>query len=681
MIPKGKSKRLFLHLLMAISPVCHFHNLPGQKSTISTVRLQRKPCSTLCSKTYTFHTKGSSSRIQDEVKDYLVDVTQKAHENKFDAIVGREKELKYMHKVLLKRTKKNPLLIGEAGVGKTAIVEELAREIVNKKSPDDLLDCRILQLDVTSLMAGTAARGEMEERVHKILDTLKDDKNQEELILFIDEIHILTSKSYRNEMNICDMFKPFLARGSIRCIGATTYSEYEKFFKKDKAFERRFQPIHINEPSCDEALVMMRNVKQRYEEYHNCSIEDEAIVKAVDYAEKYIPYRQFPDKAIDLIDEACSRCVMDSFLSMKNTLLSNENVQSFPSRIVNENTIDRVMGLVNGYDIKHINASEDSRIKAVSDHLSRQIIGQNGAIRAMVDTLRKSTCGLNDPSRPLCSMLFIGPTGVGKTECVKLMTKHYYGHERHLLRFDMSEYMEPLSISTLIGAPPGYLGYDDGGKLTNLVKRNPHSVVLFDEIEKAHPNVLNLLLQIMEDGALTDSTKNTVSFKNCIIVMTSNAGYGTNHCGNQIGFSLGGGDAVNEKKGAVVSTRDMLHSFRPEFINRIDRIVHFNHLTKDDIVEICDNNIQDAITNANRVVNELGYNFVFDVCSETKEAITQLAFNESDYGARPLNRAITTLVVDNIAEHILTIIDTKHQDSSFIINSELNHDSHSIIWI
>ena len=627
------------------------------------------------SKTYTFHTiEGSMYRLPDNVKDYLVDVTRKAEDGKIDAIVGREKELKHMHKVLLKRTKKNPLLIGEAGVGKTAIVEELAREIARKESPVDLLDCRILQLDVTSLMAGTAARGEMEERVHKILDILKDDKNQDELILFIDEIHMLTIKSHRNEMNICDMLKPFLARGSIRCIGATTHSEYEKYFKNDKAFERRFQPITIHEPSCQEALDMMRNVKQNYEEFHNCSIEDDAIVKAVEYAKKYIPYRQFPDKVIDLIDEACSKCVMDSFIREKTMTIIDDTMERPALRIVNVNTIDRVMGLVNDYDIKYINATEDEKIQAVSDNLSCQIIGQTGAIQAMVDTLRKSTCGLNDPSRPLCSMLFVGPTGVGKTECVKLMAKYYYGDDRHLLRFDMSEYMEPLSVSTLIGAPPGYVGYDDGGKLTNMVKRNPHSVVLFDEIEKAHPKVLNLLLQIMEDGVLTDSAKKTVSFKNCIIVMTSNVGY-SNNGGNQIGFLTGGDDVATHEKHVTLSSRDMLDSFRPEFINRIDRIVHFNTLTKDDIVRICDNNLKDAISNANRAVEELGYEFTFEVCAETKDAITEFALHDSSYGARPLNRAITSLVIDKIAEHILTVMDAKQHNAYF------NHPVRDIIRI
>lgn len=629
----------------------------------------RKTYTIRSSKTYTFHNDGSLSRFKDEVKDYLVDVTQKAEDDKIDAIVGREKELKHMHKVLLKRTKKNPLLVGEAGVGKTAIVEELAREIVGKKSPVDLLNCRILQLDVTSLMAGTAARGEMEERVHKILDVLKDDNNRDELILFIDEIHMLTIKSYRNEMNICDMLKPFLARGSIRCIGATTHAEYEKYFKNDKAFERRFQPIYVHEPSCDDTLGMMRNVKHRYEEYHNCSIEDDAIVKAVEYAKKYIPYRQFPDKAIDLIDEACSKCVMDSFEREKTMTIIDDGMETPALRTVNVNTIDRVMGLVNDYDIKYINATEDEKIQAVSDNLSRQIIGQTGAIQAMVDTLRKSTCGLNDPSRPLCSMLFVGPTGVGKTECVKLMTKHYYGDDRHLLKFDMSEYMEPLSVSTLIGAPPGYVGYDDGGKLTNMVKRNPHSVVLFDEIEKAHPNVLNLLLQIMEDGVITDSSKRTVSFKNCIIVMTSNVGYSNNSSGNQIGFRTENDDLKTCGKHMTVSNRDMLDSFRPEFVNRIDRIVHFNTLTKEDITMICENNVSDVISNANRAVKELGYEFTFEVCATTKDAIIEVALNDSNYGARPLNRAVTSLVTDKITEHILTIMDKKQCNATTATNA------------
>jgi ATP-dependent Clp protease ATP-binding subunit ClpC len=672
--------------------------------------------------------------------EYLVDLTQQAREDHFDAIIGRDREMDKLHNVLLKRTKKNALLIGDAGVGKTAIVEELARNIVNEATPTDIMDCRILQLDVTSLMSGTSARGDLEEKVNKLLHLLTEDEHRDTTILFIDEIHILTMKTDSPELNVCDLFKPFLARGIIRCIGATTYTEYEKYFKKDKAFTRRFQPIFVHEPSCADTLEMLRMVKKNYEDYHQCVIDDAALVKAVEYADKYIPYRHFPDKAIDLIDEACSKCVIDArkkvgdimermeMMTLKKTgnigntgdtvnvamggnpdgargipdgargipdgargipdgargipdgargipdgargipdganCDPNYNLNRF--RRVDVEMIDKVMSCVNNYDIKYINSSENDKILAVRDRMLRNIIGQEAAIQAIVHTLRKNTCGLNDPARPLCSLMFVGPTGVGKTECVRLLTKYYYGDERHLLRFDMSEYMESMAAASLIGAPPGYVGFKEGGKLTNLVKRNPHSVVLFDEIEKAHPSVHNLLLQIMEDGVLTDSSKRTVSFKNCVIIMTSNAGYsgGTNA---PIGFSLKTDtrDATLSPSENISMTGSMsqqpspvnrIEGFRPEFLNRIDRIVHFKRLSEFDIALICETMIDQVIARANEVSNiDFDAPIRFEVSEATKRGIIEEATQwNMEYGARPLNRAITRHITDRIADHLLT---------------------------
>ena len=647
-----------------------------------------------CSKTYTFSRKGASSKdAMEEVKDYFIDITQKAKDDQIDAITGRSTELLNIHKVLLKRTKKNPILIGEAGVGKTAIVEELARSIVNEKSPYDLFGCRILQLDVASLIAGTMARGEMEERVCRIIEALTEDDDNDELILFIDEIHMLTSKSSRHEMNICDMFKPFLARGKIRCIGATTYTEYEKYFKNDKAFDRRFQPINVKEPSKHDTIDLVKNVKERYEDFHKCSIDDDAIYAAVEYADKYLPYRNFPDKAIDLIDEACSKCVIDSFKYINRTSLIDVDFHLLDKiRTVAPVTIDKVLSLTTDYDVKYINESENSKIRAVEDNLSKHIIGQDDAVETMIQTLRKSTCGFSDPTRPICSMLFVGPTGVGKTESVKMLARSYYGDDRHLLRFDMSEYMESFSVSSLIGAPPGYVGYDEGGKLTTLVKRNPHSVILFDEIEKAHPKVLNLLLQIMEDGVLTDSSKQTVSFKNNIIVMTSNVGYSSLHWenindGEQSFFSFGGDGKMKESSQCrLTTTKALTEVFRPEFVNRIDRIVPFHKLSRSHLVAICDEMLDKTVTFANQAACRFeGPPVKFEVSDETRWDVLRTALEQSEYGARPLSRAISYFVEDKIADYLLQRVKLSHSydahDDETSIEQDCGNDTTNIVLI
>lgn len=576
------------------------------------------------------------------LEKFTTNITALAKENAFHPIIGRSTEMSLVHNVLLKRTKRNPLLVGDAGVGKTAIVEELARSIATDKDVhQDLVDSDILQLDIASLMAGTKMRGEMEERVSQLLAIITSEDNERNIILFIDEIHTLvksndggSSSSTESEISICDMMKPLLARGEIQCIGATTREEYVKYFKKDPAFDRRFQYIEVSEPNAKTTMEMVYAIKPVYEEFHQCYITNEAISLSVALSQQYVPYRNFPDKAIDLIDEACSRVVLSHY-------------RTNAPKVVDVVDIQHVVGMMTDLDISHISISDRDKINLLKRDLQSKIIGQPEAIETVIKTLSRYSCGLYKQSRPICSMLFVGPTGVGKTELTKLLTKGYYGNDQKLIRFDMSEYMEDFSVSTLIGSPPGYEGYSEGGKLTTAIKENPCAVVLFDEIEKAHPEVLNLLLQVLEDGLLTDSFGRHYSFRNAMIVMTSNVAGSTDN--RSLGFVTD-----TDARVAVDRKAALTAAFRPEFLNRIDEIVHFHMLDESHLRAICEVCLHEALQ---RVPSDVRVH----VTEETKKAIVETASFQTEYGARPIKRLIEEVVIDKLSDFLLRRTDETHE--------------------
>ena len=583
---------------------------------------------------------------KDFLDKYTRNVNHEAKLGRFDRIVGRKREIEQLYHVLLKRTKRNAILVGDAGVGKTALVEELARSIVTneKDVPHELTDMEVLELDISGIIAGTSMRGELEERVMQILKSVVA---QENVILFIDEIHTLvsasTSKSSSGEINICEMMKPMLARGQLQCIGATTREEYVKYFQRDSAFDRRFQYVNVAEPTIADTMQMMSAIKKGYEEFHKCTITNEAIEVAVVLSEQYVPYRNFPDKAIDLIDEACSRVRIEAKGEVDKSIVQGHDIEKVISRMVD-------------MDLKKIHHTEKQKLDELEHKLFRQIIGQSNAIMTVMQTIRRYTCGLHATNRPICSMLFVGPTGVGKTHLCKLIAKEYYGNENKCIRFDMSEYMEEFSVSTLIGSPPGYVGYTEGGKLTEAVKRNPCSVFLFDEIEKAHHDVLNLLLQILNDGALTDSFGKTYSFKNTMIVMTSNSIGDKQH--NRIGFSehddtLVAGQSISIQSHATTNTDALKTAFRPEFLNRIDQLIYFNELNKTHLYAILNLEIQEALS---RVPPEV--QVIVSRC--TKKKIVNLAATQTHYGARPIRRLVEEHVVDVLTNTLLGQHDIGH---------------------
>lgn len=572
----------------------------------------------------------NTKRNSNLLETHTIDLNSNAKNGMYKPIIGRSKEIDKLFQVLLKRTKKNALLVGDAGVGKTAIVEELSRRIVEDEEVNwELQDCTVLQLDVTGMIAGTSTRGDLEKKVTGVLSELVND-NESNYILFIDEIHCLISSKNNSpgnaagEINIADMLKPALARGKIQCIGATTRDEYVKYFQNDAAFDRRFQYIEIDEPSVETSLRMVTAIKKVYEEYHKCTITDSALKSSVELADKYMPYRKFPDKAIDLIDEACSTVVLKSFRTESDV------------RVVDDDDIIDVVSKMNNIEIEDIREDTYTKLTRLEKNLRDNIIGQDGAVNAIMKTIKRYTCGLYGTKRPICSMMFLGPTGVGKTEISKLMSEDFFGKTSKLLRFDMSEYMDEMSISSLIGSPPGYVGYNEGGKLTNAIKRNPCSVVLFDEVEKAHPDVLNLLLQILEDGILTDNNKRTYSFRNSIIIMTSNVGSSSYINQRSFGF-------ISESKSI---SPDLTDYFKPEFINRIDDIVFFNPLNASSMMKIIEVSVEKALSRLEKDID------VF-VTNRTKEEIYEKALSDSHYGARPVNRLVEYLVVDRVCDILL----------------------------
>ncbi len=628
-----------------------------------------------------------------------------AKEGKYDPLIGRENEVERLIQILSRRTKNNPCLIGEPGVGKTAIIEGLAKKIIDGEVPENLNDKIIVSLNISSMIAGAKYRGEFEERMRSVMNELK---NNDSLILFIDEIHtIVGAGAAEGAVDAANIIKPMLARGQIQLIGATTIEEYRKHIEKDAALERRFQPVVINEPSEDGTLKILFGLKEKYEVFHGVKIADEAIYSAVSLSKRYITDRFLPDKAIDLLDEACSRVKMKHFsktpkireLEMeikglkkakeeailsqnfelaseirdneieKKILLGKENSKkdnALKDRLlVSERDIKEIVTLWSGIPISNLEKSESERLSELEKSLSLEIIGQREAIEAVCSSIRRGRTGFKNPNRPIGSFLFLGPTGVGKTYLAKCIAKTVFSSQDSLIRLDMSEYMEKHSISRLIGSPPGYVGYDEGGQLTKRVRLRPYSVVLFDEIEKAHPDIYNILLQILEDGVLTDSQGRVVDFKNTIMILTSNIGAKNITEPKNLGFSYGQsaqGEYENMKK--KINSALKTH-FQPEFLNRLDEIIIFNKLSLDDTRKIA----SIMLNEVKELSQKLGIELSFD-----KSAIDFLADKSYDkvYGARPLRRVITSYIENALSyKYLKEEIKKGDNVSVFCENDEL----------
>lgn len=625
------------------------------------------------------------------LNQYGADLTKQAKEGKLDPVIGRKKEIDRVIEILSRRTKNNPCLIGEPGVGKTAVVEGLAEKIVLEDVPEMLKNKRVVSIDISSMVAGAKYRGDFEERIKKCLEEVKKVKD---VILFIDEIHtIVGAGSAEGAVDAANILKPLLARGEVQVVGATTLNEYRKYIEKDAALERRFSPVTVGEPTTDETIQILNGIRDKYEAHHNVKISEEAIKAAVNLSVRYINDRFLPDKAIDLMDEAASRVKMKTYtipdslkkLEDKIAELDKEKeeairVQDFEKAAtlrdeenkkkeelskgkekwnnknsknvvtLTEEDIADVVANWTGIPVKKISQDENARLKNLETELHKRVIGQNEAVEAVAKAIRRGRLGLKDPNRPIGSFLFLGPTGVGKTELCKALAESLFGTEESMIRIDMSEYMEPHSVSKLIGSPPGYVGFDDGGQLTEKIRRKPYSVILFDEIEKAHPDVMNMLLQILDDGRLTDAQGRTVNFKNTVIIMTSNVGARIITDKTFLGFSNGNDEEKNADKDYENTKKDVMaelkRQFRPEFLNRIDEIIVFHKLNDEDIKKI----INIMINQLEKRLN--AQNITLDVDEKVKELIAKKGVDKN-YGARPLKRAIQSMLEDKIAEEML----------------------------
>jgi ATP-dependent Clp protease ATP-binding subunit ClpC len=568
-------------------------------------------------------------------------LTEKAREGTLDPLVGREKELERVMQILSRRTKNNPVLIGEPGVGKTAIVEGLAQRIVSNQVPVTLTDKQVYTLDLGALIAGSRYRGDFEERLKKVLKEIHD---RGDVVLFIDEIHtIVGAGSAEGALDASSLLKPMLARGELQTIGATTIDEYRKYFEKDPALERRFQPVKVEQPSIAMTIEILKGLRDVYEEFHMVKITDQAIIAAANLSDRYISDRFLPDKAIDLIDEAGShlrirRLVADVEAGSEETTNREER------DVIDEETIAAVLAVWTGIPVYRITEEETTKLLHLEDEIHQRIIGQDDAVAALAKAIRRTRSGLKDPKRPGGSFIFLGPTGVGKTELAKALASLLFEDEKALIQLDMSEYQEKHSVSRLIGSPPGYVGYDEGGQLTEAVRRKPFSVVLFDEIEKAHVDVFNTLLQILEDGHLTDAQGRVVDFKNTILIMTSNLGSSDLHKA-AVGFGQGSDVATHERMKAKVHAALKSH-FRPEFLNRIDETIVFHELSRDEVIAI-------AQLFMTRVHDQLSLQGI--ELELTAGALAFLADKgyDKEMGARPMRRAIQTYVEDGISEKLL----------------------------
>ncbi|ADU25796.1 ATP-dependent Clp protease ATP-binding subunit [Ethanoligenens harbinense] len=615
------------------------------------------------------------------------DLTEQAKAARLDPVIGRAKEIERVIQILSRRTKNNPCLIGEPGVGKTAIAEGLAEKIVEGRLPETLKDKRVVSLDLTGMIAGTKYRGEFEERIKKALEEVRKAGN---VILFIDELHtIIGAGAAEGAIDAANILKPMLARGEIQVIGATTLNEYRKHIEKDAALERRFQPVTVGEPSQEEALLILKGLRDKYEAHHKVRITDGALGAAVTLSARYISDRFLPDKAIDLMDEAASRVRLNAFtappdlrdLEEKLKKLAEEKeaavkAQDFEraaklrdeekhvneqmentkkewmadnARSVKEVTEEDIADIVAGWTgvpVKKLAEEESERLLHMEDVLHKRVVGQNEAVAAVAKAIRRGRVGLKDPKRPVGSFIFLGPTGVGKTELSKALAEALFGDENAMIRVDMSEYMEKHTVSRMVGSPPGYVGYDEGGQLTEKVRRKPYSVLLFDEIEKAHPDVFNILLQILEDGILTDAQGRKVDFKNTVIIMTSNVGARMITDNRRLGFANADNAIASDKEIKSDVMGELRRTFRPEFLNRVDDIIVFHQLTSADIQQIAGRMLE---TVAKRIqAMEIGITF-------SDEVVTHIAKEGFDpvYGARPLRRAIQSKVEDKFSEEML----------------------------
>ena len=633
------------------------------------------------------HQNGTTSHANTPTLDSLArDLTSIAREGRLDPVIGRSKEIQRVIEVLSRRTKNNPVLIGEPGVGKTAIAEGLAQQIVNNEVPEILRDKRVMTLDMGTVVAGTKYRGEFEDRLKKVMDEIRQAGN---IILFIDELHTLIGAGgAEGAIDASNILKPSLARGELQCIGATTIDEYRKYIEKDAALERRFQPIQVDQPTVDESIQILKGLRDRYEAHHRVSISDEAIIEAVKMSDRYITDRFLPDKAIDVIDEAGSKVRLRSFTTppnLKELEVKLEEVRKEKDAAVqsqefekaaslrdseqrlreqldetkrqwkekqgkenSEVTIEDIANVVSSWTnipVTRLAQTEADKLLNMEELLHKRVIGQDEAVVSVSKAVRRARAGLKDPKRPIGSFIFLGPTGVGKTELARALAESIFGDEDAMIRIDMSEYMEKHATSRLVGAPPGYVGYDEGGQLTEKVRRKPYSVILLDEIEKAHPDVFNILLQVLEDGRLTDSKGRTVDFRNTIVIMTSNVGASALKTNKYVGFSVNDDKKdYQDMKGKVME--ELKKAFRPEFLNRIDETIVFHSLEKKHIKEI-------VHLLANSLVKRLKDQ---DIDLElTEVAIEKIAEEGIDleYGARPLRRAIQKQVEDRLSEELL----------------------------
>jgi len=642
------------------------------------------------------HQGGASVSANTPTLDSLArDLTSIAREGSLDPVIGRSKEIQRVIEVLSRRTKNNPVLIGEPGVGKTAIAEGLAQQIVNNEVPEILRDKRVMTLDMGTVVAGTKYRGEFEDRLKKVMDEIRQAGN---IILFIDELHTLIGAGgAEGAIDASNILKPSLARGELQCIGATTLDEYRKYIEKDAALERRFQPIRVDEPTAEESIQILEGLRDRYEAHHRVSITDEAIQAAVKLSDRYISDRFLPDKAIDLIDEAGSKVRLRSYTTppnLKELEVKLEEVRKEKDSAVqsqefekaaslrdseqrlreqleetkktwkekqgkenNEVTVEDIASVVSswtGVPVSKLAETETTKLLNLEEVLHSRIIGQEEAVKAVSKAVRRARAGLKDPKRPIGSFVFLGPTGVGKTELARALAEAMFGDEDAMIRIDMSEYMEKHSTSRLVGSPPGYVGYEEGGQLTEKVRRKPYSVILLDEIEKAHPDVFNILLQVLEDGRLTDSKGRTVDFRNTVLIMTSNVGAEALKRNKYVGFNIQDGEQdYKDMKGKVME--ELKKSFRPEFLNRIDEIIVFHALERKHLNEI-------VTLLSDQLIKRLKeQNISLELTEAAKEKISQEGY-DPEYGARPLRRAIQKHIEDRLSEELLkgTLLTGQH---------------------
>jgi ATP-dependent Clp protease ATP-binding subunit ClpC len=649
--------------------------------------------------------KGSAKSRTPVLDNFGRDITKLAEEGRLDPIIGRENEIERVSQILSRRKKNNPILIGEPGVGKTAIVEGLALRIIQKKVSRTLFNKRIVMLDLAALVAGTKYRGQFEERMKAIMNELEKSRD---VILFIDEIHtIVGAGGATGSLDASNIFKPALARGELQCIGASTLDEYRQHIEKDGALDRRFQKVMVDPPTAEEAINILENIKSKYEEFHNVNYSDDAIKACVKFSDRYISDRFLPDKAIDVLDEVGARVHLknihvpehieelekkiEELKEQKNQAVKNQqyekaaDLRDKESKLVRqlefakvqweeesktkrypveEEHIAEVVSMMTGIPVKRVAQNESKKLVGMDNDLQKVIVGQNEAIKKIAKAIQRNRVGLKDPTKPIGSFIFLGPTGVGKTELAKALARYIFDSDDALVRIDMSEYMEKFSVSRLIGAPPGYVGYEEGGQLTEKVRRKPYSVILLDEIEKAHPDVYNILLQVLDDGQLTDGLGRKVDFKNTLIIMTSNIGVRQlKDFGQGVGFATKARQEAADDHAKSVIQNALKRTFSPEFLNRVDDVVIFNSLNQDDIFKIIDISLQDL----HKRLENMDYSLILS--EGAKKFVAEKGF-DPQFGARPLHRAIQKYIEDPLAEFILN----ENPAEGSVLEASLNED-------